>query len=112
TTDAGSGGEGGRFPAGVRALSFATLLSLARRICDVVVAAGSVEGQQRRNPILNGATTSQSAREAVEAANGRPRYSAAVNDRIYILELHGMEQSAVDLDDPTHLVFDYMRRIG
>ena len=35
-----------------------------------------------------------------------------MSDRIYILELHGMEQSAVDLDDPTHLVFDYMRRIG
>lgn len=35
-----------------------------------------------------------------------------MSDRIYVLELHGMEQSAVDLDDPTHLVFDYMRRIG
>jgi spermidine synthase len=35
-----------------------------------------------------------------------------VSDRIYVLELDGMEQSAVDLDDPTHLVFDYMRRIG
>jgi spermidine synthase len=41
-----------------------------------------------------------------------PASVLAVNDRIYILELHGMEQSAVDLDDPTHLVFDYMRRIG
>ena len=41
-----------------------------------------------------------------------PRQSAAVNDRVYVLELDGMEQSAVDLDDPTHLVFDYMRRIG
>lgn len=40
------------------------------------------------------------------------RYSAAVSDRIYILELDGMEQSAVDLDDPTNLVFDYVRRIG
>jgi spermidine synthase len=35
-----------------------------------------------------------------------------VSDRIYVLELQGMEQSAVDLDDPTHLVFDYMRRVG
>lgn len=35
-----------------------------------------------------------------------------MSDRIYVLELDGMEQSAVDLDDPTHLVFDYMRRLG
>lgn len=35
-----------------------------------------------------------------------------MTDRIYILELDGMEQSAVDLDDPTNLVFDYMRRFG
>ncbi len=33
-------------------------------------------------------------------------------DGIYVLELDGMEQSAVDLEDPTHLVFDYMRRIA
>lgn len=35
-----------------------------------------------------------------------------MTDRIYVLQLDGMEQSAVDLDDPRHLVFDYMRRIG
>lgn len=35
-----------------------------------------------------------------------------MSDRLYIVDLHGMEQSAVDLDDPTNLVFDYMRRIG
>lgn len=35
-----------------------------------------------------------------------------MSDRIYVLELDGMEQSAVDLSDPTNLVFDYMRRIG
>jgi spermidine synthase len=35
-----------------------------------------------------------------------------MSERIYILELDGMEQSAVDLDDPTNLIFDYMRRIG
>lgn len=35
-----------------------------------------------------------------------------MSDRLYILELDGMEQSAVDLDDPTNLVFNYMRRIG
>lgn len=31
---------------------------------------------------------------------------------LFILELDGMEQSAVDLDNPTRLVFDYVRRIG
>jgi spermidine synthase len=35
-----------------------------------------------------------------------------MTDRLYVLAVDGMEQSAVDLDDPTHLVFDYMRRIG
>lgn len=35
-----------------------------------------------------------------------------MSDRLYIVDLDGMEQSAVDLDDPTNLVFDYMRRIG
>jgi SAM-dependent methyltransferase len=35
-----------------------------------------------------------------------------VTERIYVLELDGMQQSAVDLADPTNLVFDYMRRIG
>lgn len=35
-----------------------------------------------------------------------------MSEHIYILELDGMQQSAVDLDDPTNLVFDYMRRIG
>jgi spermidine synthase len=35
-----------------------------------------------------------------------------MSGRLYVLELDGMEQSAVDLDDPTNLVFDYMRRIG
>jgi len=35
-----------------------------------------------------------------------------VSDSIYVLELDGMEQSAVDLSDPTNLAFDYMRRIG
>lgn len=35
-----------------------------------------------------------------------------MNDSLYVIDLDGMEQSAVDLDDPTHLVFDYMRRIG
>lgn len=31
---------------------------------------------------------------------------------LYVLTLDGMQQSVVDLDDPTHLAFDYMRRIG
>lgn len=31
---------------------------------------------------------------------------------LFLLELDGLQQSAVDLDDPTTLVFDYMRRIG
>lgn len=31
---------------------------------------------------------------------------------LYVLTLDDMQQSAVDLDDPTHLAFDYMRRIG
>jgi spermidine synthase len=35
-----------------------------------------------------------------------------VNEHLHVLELDGMEQSAVDLLDPTNLVFDYMRRIG
>lgn len=30
----------------------------------------------------------------------------------YVLSLDGMDQSAVDLDDPTRLHFDYVRRIG
>lgn len=33
-------------------------------------------------------------------------------DHVYVLELDDMQQSAVDLGDPTRLVFDYMRRIG
>ena len=33
-------------------------------------------------------------------------------DDVYVLELDEMQQSAVDLGDPTRLVFDYMRRIG
>ncbi|MEU6136593.1 fused MFS/spermidine synthase [Nocardioides sp. NPDC047086] len=33
-------------------------------------------------------------------------------DDVYVLELDEMRQSAVDLGDPTRLVFDYMRRIG
>ncbi|MBO0842236.1 MAG: fused MFS/spermidine synthase [Nocardioides sp.] len=35
-----------------------------------------------------------------------------MTDDVYILELDGMQQSAVDLDDPTRLSFDYMRRIA
>jgi spermidine synthase len=35
-----------------------------------------------------------------------------MSERLYVLELDGMEQSAVDLNDPTNLVFDYMRRIA
>lgn len=35
-----------------------------------------------------------------------------MSDRLYIVDLDGMEQSAVDLDDSTNLVFDYMRRVG
>lgn len=35
-----------------------------------------------------------------------------MSERLYVLEVDGMQQSAVDLDDPTNLVFDYMRRIG
>lgn len=31
---------------------------------------------------------------------------------LFVLELDGMQQSVVDLHDPTHLAFDYMRRIG
>ncbi|MFT4287797.1 spermidine synthase [Nocardioides sp.] len=31
---------------------------------------------------------------------------------LFVLTLDGMEQSAVDLADPTRLVFDYVRRIG
>jgi SAM-dependent methyltransferase len=31
---------------------------------------------------------------------------------LYVLTLDDMQQSVVDLDDPTHLVFDYVRRIG
>ena len=31
---------------------------------------------------------------------------------LYVLELDDMQQSAVDLSDPTNLVFDYTRRIG
>lgn len=35
-----------------------------------------------------------------------------MSDDLYILEMDGMQQSAVDLDDPRKLVFDYMRRIA
>lgn len=35
-----------------------------------------------------------------------------MSDDLYILELDDMQQSAVDLSDPTRLVFDYVRRIG
>ncbi|WP_408895702.1 spermidine synthase [Nocardioides sp. R1-1] len=35
-----------------------------------------------------------------------------MTDGLYVLELDGMQQSAVDLADPTRLVFDYVRRIG
>jgi hypothetical protein len=31
---------------------------------------------------------------------------------VYVLELDDMQQSAVDMGDPTRLVFDYMRRVG
>ncbi len=31
---------------------------------------------------------------------------------LYVLEMDDMQQSAVDLADPTRLVFDYVRRIG
>lgn len=31
---------------------------------------------------------------------------------LYVLSLDGMQQSIVDRSDPTHLVFDYMRRIA
>lgn len=31
---------------------------------------------------------------------------------LFVLELDGLQQSAVDRDDPTRLVFDYVRRIG
>jgi len=34
------------------------------------------------------------------------------SDGLYVLDLDGMDQSAVDLADPTRLVFDYVRRIG
>lgn len=37
---------------------------------------------------------------------------SAMADDVYVLELDEMQQSAVDLGDPTRLVFDYMRRIG
>lgn len=33
-------------------------------------------------------------------------------DDLYVLELDGHQQSALDLDDPTRLTFDYMRRIA
>ena len=33
-------------------------------------------------------------------------------DDLYVLEMDDMQQSAVDLGDPTRLVFDYMRRVG
>jgi SAM-dependent methyltransferase len=35
-----------------------------------------------------------------------------VSADLYVLELDDMQQSAVDLADPTRLVFDYVRRIG
>lgn len=35
-----------------------------------------------------------------------------MTSELFILERDGMQQSAVDLADPTRLVFDYMRRIG
>lgn len=31
---------------------------------------------------------------------------------LFLLDMDGLQQSAVDLADPTRLVFDYMRRIG
>ncbi|MDO7867053.1 spermidine synthase [Nocardioides jiangxiensis] len=31
---------------------------------------------------------------------------------LFVLEMDGLQQSAVDPDDPTRLVFDYVRRIG
>ena len=40
------------------------------------------------------------------------RSVAPVSRHLYLLELDGMPQSAVDPDDPTHLEFDYVRRIG
>ncbi len=40
------------------------------------------------------------------------RSVAPVSRHLYVLELDGMPQSALDLDDPTHLEFDYVRRIG
>jgi len=35
-----------------------------------------------------------------------------MSDDLYVLTLDDMQQSAVDLADPTRLVFDYVRRIG
>jgi len=35
-----------------------------------------------------------------------------LSDDLYVLSGDGMQQSAVDLGDPTRLVFDYVRRIG
>ena len=35
-----------------------------------------------------------------------------MREDLYVLELDAMQQSAVDLSDPTRLVFDYTRRIG
>ncbi|WP_141779991.1 spermidine synthase [Nocardioides albertanoniae] len=35
-----------------------------------------------------------------------------MREDLYVLELDEMQQSAVDLEDPTHLFFDYTRRIG
>lgn len=47
---------------------------------------------------------------------GRPcchvRSLTAVSSLTYVLELDGMEQSCVDLSDPTRLHFDYVRRIA
>jgi hypothetical protein len=37
---------------------------------------------------------------------------ASMADALFILDFDGMQQSAVDLADPSRLVFDYVRRIG
>ncbi|NGN93878.1 spermidine synthase [Nocardioides sp. KC13] len=35
-----------------------------------------------------------------------------MHEDLYVLEMDDMQQSAVDLVDPSRLVFDYMRRVG
>ncbi|MFC6154375.1 spermidine synthase [Nocardioides yefusunii] len=40
------------------------------------------------------------------------RKQSSTSPDVYVLELDGMQQSAVDLSDPTRLSFDYMRRIA